>query len=747
MKEEWKWGSDNDYWVRTCAWSAPGCHPVSCGLKLHVVDNKLVGVEGDEEHPVSQGRLCVRCLTLPEYLNHPQRITHPLKRAGERGENKWEPIEWDDAFDLVAAKATELQAKYGMDTVAVIQGTGREAALYAPPTGFGVFRSATNLMGLSGQACYGPRCAVAEFVFGTGYPELDFAAYYPDRYDHPGYVIPKYIISWGKMPLTSNPDGFFGHSLIDLMKRGSKIICVDPRITWLGAHSDMVLQLRPGTDAALALAMLNVIIEEGLYDHEFVEKWCYGFDEFAERCREYPPSRAAEITWVPEELIIEAARKFATSKPSSILWGLTFDAISTGGQAGHAVLAMLAICGYVDVPGGVTVGQPSTFLGKWRVDTRSNLAPGQFENRIGAKEFPSFARAQWVCQPDVVLENLENDGPQVIRMLYLQSSNIISASNNVQPQRWYNALKKMEFTVVTDLFMTPSAVALGDLFLPIATFPEHDGVALPHFGRNPHFIGAMNKAIDNPGVHSDIEMCILIGKRTNPDAWDYEDAADFFDKQIRASYDFGFDDLRRMGVYQAPYTYKKYEKGLLRGDGKPGFNTPSGLVELSSLMYPVWGEDPLPYYEEPHYSPVRYPELAKEYPLILTTGGRKYTSFHSEHRMIATLREIDPWAKITINPADAEKYGIQDGDWVTIENWLGKCQMKCWVTPSILEGVVHCEHGWWYPEQEGAEPNLYGVWKSNINMLLPHFCTNRLGFGSVHKCMMCKIYKAQGLDG
>ena len=101
MKDQWKWGTDNDYWVRTCAWSAPGCHPVGCGLKLHVVDNKLVNVDGDEEHPVTNGRLCVRCLTLPEYLNHPQRITTPLKRAGERGENKWEPITWDDGFHLL----------------------------------------------------------------------------------------------------------------------------------------------------------------------------------------------------------------------------------------------------------------------------------------------------------------------------------------------------------------------------------------------------------------------------------------------------------------------------------------------------------------------------------------------------------------------------------------------------------------------------------------------------------------------
>ena len=130
MKDQWKWGTEDDYWVRTCAWSAPGCHPVGCGLKLHIVNNKLVGVEGDEEHPHNKGRLCVRCLTLPEYLNHPQRITTPLKRAGERGENKWTEISWDEALDTVADKAKELQAKYGMDTVVVIQGTGRQAAIF-----------------------------------------------------------------------------------------------------------------------------------------------------------------------------------------------------------------------------------------------------------------------------------------------------------------------------------------------------------------------------------------------------------------------------------------------------------------------------------------------------------------------------------------------------------------------------------------------------------------------------------------
>lgn len=748
MKKEWKTGSEMAYVVRSCAWSAPGDHPVGCGIKLYIKDNKLVGVEGDEEHPVSQGRLCVRCLTLPEYVNNPQRITHPLKRIGKRGENKWQQISWDEALDIIVEHTKELQGKYGKETVVVFGGTGREACLYYPPLAFAVFQTPNNCFPMSGQACYGPRCAVANFLFGTGYPEIDFAGYFPDRYDNPQYQIPEYIIVWGKMPLTSNPDGFFGHALIDLMKRGTKIITVDPRVTWLGAHADMVLQIRPGTDAALALAMLHVIIKEDLYDHEFVDNWTYGFADLKERVQEYPPEKAAEICWIPASQIYEAARKFAGAGNSSIMWGLAFDMVSTGGQAGHAVLAILAITGNIDVPGGVTIGMVSSFLGKWRFETVKYLEPGAFdEKRIGAQQWPGFAAGQMVAQPDEMLETLETDKPYRISMAFFQSTNLLTPTCNVQPDRWYNALKKLDFCIVSDLFMTPTAMALADVFLPVSTFVEHDGVVLPHFGRNPHFIGAMNKAVDAPDCKSDIEINIALGKRLNPEAWPWDNAQEFFDSQLKETYDFGLDEFREKGVYQAEYIYKKYEKGLLRADGEPGFNTPTGLIELKSTLYPNWGEDALPYYAEPHYSPYSTPDIYREYPLVLTTGGRKFTSFHSEHRQVPSLREIDPWPEVELHPETAASLGIQEGDWVTLENMFGKCQQKARLTPTIHPKVVHATHGWWFPEQEGAEPNLYGVWKANVNTLLPHKCVNKLGYGSIHKCMICKVYKAESLEG
>ena len=197
-----------------------------------------------------------------------------------------------------------------------------------------------------------------------------------------------------------------------------------------------------------------------------------------------------------------------------------------------------------------------------------------------------------------------------------------------------------------------------------------------------------------------------------------------------------------------PFEYKKYEKGLLRSDGEPGFNTPTGLVELCSSLYEDWGEDPLPYFEEnamTPYTPGRE-DLKENYPLIMITGGRETTSFHSEHRQVPSLRAIMPDPLVQINPETAEKYGIKDGDWVCIENPLGKAIEKAQVTPVVDPRTIHAQHGWWYPEQDPETPNLNGVWKSTINSLIPHRAIGRIGFGAPFKNVCCKIYKVDSLD-
>jgi len=716
-------------------------------MRLTVKDNKLIGVEGDEEHPITNGRLCPRCLDLAEYIHHPDRIIHPMKRAKEdRGKDKWTRITWDEAWDIIVPKIKQLKQDHGAESIVVFGGTGREACLYYYPLGFASIGTPNVCYPWSGWACYGPRCAITDYILGAGYPEIDYAGYFPDRFDNPAYVQPKYVVEWGKMALYSNPDGFFGHALIDMMKRGTKMICIDPRMTWLGTRSEHVCQLRPGTDTALAMGFLNVIINEELYDKDFVENWTYGFEDLKVRVQEYPPDKVAEITWVPKETIIEVARKIATEKPVSFQWGLATDENPNGVQMGHAILSLAAITGNLDIPGGITLGPPAALLGKWRVETRRNLSEELWDKRLGVKQWPALGTALATTHPDETLDTLETGKPYKLRMGWFNSSNFLTATCSAQPMRWYNALKDLEFNVVQDTFMTPTAMALCDLFLPLPTFAEHDGVVITHFGRNSVVLGAINEALRVGETRSDIEVCIELGKKLHPDMWPYTDVKDFFSQQLKPELGVDFAGLSEMGVYSPKYTYKKYEKGLLRADGEPGFNTVTGMVELSSTLFEAWGDDALPYYKEPPYSPISTPELFDQYPLILTTGARKTTSFHSEHRQLAVMREIDPDPVLEIYPDTAKALNIKENDWVLIENMFGKAKLRAHLTVCIHPKVVHATHGWWFPESDGEAPNLFGVWESNVNNLVPHKHIGTLGFGCPAKQMICKATRLDSFE-
>ena len=551
-----------------------------------------------------------------------------------------------------------------------------------------------------------------------------------------------------KDPLYSNPDGFFGHAIIDLMKRGTKFITIDPRVTWVGVRAEYHLQLRPGTDSAVGLGLLNVIINEDLYDHDFVENWCFGFDRLVERVQDYPPEKVEEISWVPADILRGAARAFATNGPSSVMWGVSLDMAQNAVQAGHAMLDLIAICGYFDVPGGVTLALPSSFIGKWRYECSNLLDPDLFKKLLIEEQYAGFRASSTQSHPDSVFNTLESDKPYPLKMAWLIGTNPI-ACMGADPKGWYERFLKSEFNVVQDCFMTPSAMGFCDLFLPLTTLVEHDGVVMPHFGRNTHFLGAMSKAVEVGDCKSDLEILMWAGKRLNPDAWPWETASDFFTEQIQTQYDWTFEDLREEVIHLQDFEYRKYEKGMLRPDGEQGFNTTTGKIELCSTLYENWGEDPMPYFQEPFYSPYsdQIPQSEKEeFPLVLTTGGRNLLFFHSEHRQIASLRSLTPDPMVTIHPDTAVACGIAAGDWVAIENEFGRAVMRANVSAVVDPRVVHAQHGWWFPEQEGEAPNLFGVWKANINTLIQNNHVGKLGFGANYKSVICKVCKAEGLD-
>jgi len=565
---------------------------------------------------------------------------------------------------------------------------------------------------------------------------------YEESYDSDRYTIPECIMIWGNNPIVSNPDGFMGHWIVDLMKRGTKLIVVDPRVTWLAAKAEHHLQLRPGTDAALALGMLNVIINEGLYDKAFVDRWTHGFEELRERVQDYPPHKVAEITWVPEELIIAAARSYANSKPAGLQWGLAMDMAPGGIAAAHAVSCLWTVTGNVDIPGGNILVGPA--YDAPIADAASDWGLGDLPEELRAKrlgsEYPLYRMGfAPTSQGDAVLKACETGKPYPIKMLWLQSTNPI-ANMGADAKRVYAAMKNVPFIVVADLFMTPTAVACADLILPAASSPERD--SLRAWWRP---LRSLSKVVTiSDEIKSDEEIVLDLGKRLNPKEFPWTDVKDLLTWCIRNS-GMTFEELEQ-SVYTYPeWNYRKYEKGLLRPDGQPGFNTATGKVELYLSLFDAWGlgMDSLPYYTEPTESPVSTPELLKEYPLVLTTGARSWVFFHSENRQQASAREIHPNPVTQINPETARMHGIRNGDWIWIENSHGRCRQKAEVTPIIPAGIVHSEHGWWFPEKPAAAPSLFGVWDSNINLLTTQCDNGPSGYGAPYKTQICKIYKAE----
>lgn len=444
---KWTWEEDGFTVVRANARTAPGCHD-NCGVLMYVKDGKIDHVEGDPEDPYNQGRLCLRCLTLPDMMYHEDRQLYPMKRAKEERGNPdaWERITWDEAFDLIETRIKALQAEFGNECVDVAAGTGRDVIIYEQLLQR-VFGTPNQAMGFfPGQACYIPRSFSTNLKSGALY-EGDYSQFFPDRYDNPKWKRPDYVLIWGNNPVVANSDGTLGHWIVECMKRGTKLITIDPKLTWVAAHSEYWLQVRPGTDAALALAFGHVIIEEDLYDHEFVDNWTYGFDEYKEAVKDWTPERAAEIADVDVDLVYSVARAIGNAEGWALQWGVAMDQTAEGFYTGMAAYDLVGITGMFDHPGGMVAG----------------IAPFN----IGFPWIPSMEEVNWIPQdpamrppvskpelrglnamgmPDSesIVEGMEGDAgtnDYTIKSVIFFATNPL-ANEGAQPKRTYEAIIK-----------------------------------------------------------------------------------------------------------------------------------------------------------------------------------------------------------------------------------------------------------------------------------------------------------------
>ena len=596
--------------------SCRGCHGV-CQVLVHMENGKVSKVTGDPNGLTSKGFICPKGIASPEVLYHPDRLATPLRRAGKRGENKWDAISWDEAIDEMVDRFDAIRKESGSEYLAVAQGTGRPYTEFTMrfANAFGT----PNFVG-PGHLCYLPRIIAAQITLG-GLPVSDIYGY--------GGKTPACILIWGcNLTETGAADGMCSGMLRRAMQRAEKVIVVDPRRTGAAASADHWLQLRPGSECALALAMINVIITEKLYDKVFVQKYTSGFDALDQHVRSFTPDWAEPITRVPAEDIRIVARVYATTRPSCLQWGNGIDTSVNAFQTARALLILRGLVGSIDEPGGDVLWVPPKDIKAKSPLVDRDVAGAQFlpsekaARNIAGSRFP-FAPS---CHAPTFWKSVVSGDPYRVRGIWIVGSNpLVTATQGLTIEK---ALRNhIEYTVVSDMFMTPTA-QLADLVLPAAHWLEQDDVVYMH---KIWCVLARKKAAQVGLARDDRDVMLNVAHRLGlHKAFPWPDRMTYLNGLLEDT-GMTLPEFQEKGIHLSQMRYLKHEKD--------GFHTPSGKFELYSSILEHAGMPPLPSYVEPPLSPISTPELVQEYPLILMSGIKVRHYFHSEFRQVQSLRK------------------------------------------------------------------------------------------------------------
>lgn len=635
----------------------------NCGVRLRIKEARVIKVEGLKEHPGGRGRLCPKGAAALSITYAPDRLKYPLKRIGERGEHKWARISWDEALDMLAERLTRTKQRYGAEAFCLFRGEAPDwgAAWDYALRFMNVFGS-PNITG-PGHQCHVPRVTAHLHTYGAPMPISD-------------YRHAKTIVEWGSNPLNTNMSS--ARAIKDALRKGAKLIVVDPIKTELASKADLWLQPRPGTDGALALSMLNVIIGEEIYDKKFVRDWTVGFEELVKLLKDFPPEKGEEISQVPAESIRKAARLYATNKPSCLWEGNGVDQHTNVVQTVRALAILRAITGNLDIPGG-SVFPPHLPTADIRM--REKLPQEKAQKRLDGHNlfYSSFEMFSLPSAIDAML----TENPYPIKAAMVMGGNpLVSLANT---QRVREAFQKLEFLVVVDLFMTRTG-ELADLILPAATYVEKTGLTFRSLVGG--YLLLQQQGIEIDECWPDWKILFMLAKRLGYDReFPWKNVEEAIEEQLKPS-GLTIEKLKRNpeGIYYQEMRYKKYET--------EGFRTPSGKVEIYSKTFQENGYNPLPVYKEPLESPLSQPELARKYPLIGASEGKSHFYVHTQLRNIASLRKLDPEPFVKVNPKDAEVRNIKEGDKVKISSARGNVRMKARVVEIAPPGVVVIPWGW-----------------------------------------------------
>jgi len=721
----------------------------ACGVLAHVEDGKVVKCEGNPENPWSQGFTCQRNRLATKWLYHPDQLMYPLKRLGKRGEGKWGRISWDDALGEIGEKLLKLKQEHGAQTVGVVGGEDKGNNYWPRGRFLTLFGNPYNTFG------HGVMCGVNDMA-------INRAVLGDDTY-HTG--LPdgaNCLVIWGGDPSQSNHK-FWAKIVENKREREMKLIVIDPRQTGTTSIADIWLQPRPGTDTALAMAWLNVIINEELYDKDFVNNWTVGFEQLKTRVQEYPPEKCSGITGIPSEQIVESARMYAIRKPSSIMYGVAADHFGINGtRTEHARVILRVITGSLGVFGGALILRPGETINGGKFVTEAELTmidriPIEERNKqLGADLCRLVSLTGWSMTAEhiervygipapisyqsqghvpLLWRSILSGQPYPIKALITWGSNPLTSMGNTRLV--YDALSSdnLELHVVHELVMTPTA-QLADYVLPAASWLERD--ICTNMGDYVSLVFGGEKAIEPLGERREAYqffrgLGLAVGQG---DYWPWQTMEEVSDYRLKPL-GLTFRDLvYRMVLFPDSFNLQPWEK--------TGFPTPSGKIELYSTILEKLGYDPMPYYQEPPESPISTPDVAKVYPLILNTGGRFMPMHHSELMQSELGRVKHPNPLMDIHPDTARNLGIGDGDWAYIETRRGRIKQKAKYNDGILPNVVNCQASWWFPEMEADEPSLSGLWESNANVLTldePDAC-DELSGGWCVRALLCKVYRA-----
>lgn len=664
------------------------CNQVpKCWMTAYVQDEHIVRVESRDPNPV--GPICAKGLASIQELYDPNRLLTPKRRINPKGTGtpEWEDITWEEAYETIAREFNRIKEESGPDAVLFYCGDPKEprAAVTRVSRLFG-----SSSLGFESSLCATATQQCAQLVYGKGKAIMGV-----DPTDDTASCL-----IWSLNAAWSQPNR---HKKFMVQKeRGCKFVVVDPRITpTVTGLADIHLQPRPGTDGALALGFINILVRDGLYDKDFVENWTHGFDELAALASEYTPEKVEEITWVPAKKLEAAVRLIAENAPSTLVSSSAGLAHSSNvGHSLRAIFMIPALLGMVDVKGGLLfsgAGLPIagdvTGVGTDQFLCKDIYADQGFRDR-------RFDREDFPVWNDMVTHLQTAHLPEYIDEGKIRAGMFVGTNVMIWPETnvYQEALGKLEFAAATDYYERPWTHDYVDILLPAAMCSERMApyaiAGRKIFHRDP-VIKPLGEAREDWQIM--FELGCALGFEEECFGGSVEKAYDYILET--SGLGITLQDLRDnmeegLAIPGEPNEERKYEKGMFRSDGQPGFNTPSGKVEFDSELIKKFGLESLPVYEEPVHSPQNGVETDKAYPLVLCSGSRLPFYTHSKLREIPWLNQFMPEPVVRLHPDDAEARGIENGADVRVFNHLGEVFMKAEVTNIVLPGVVDVFHGW-----------------------------------------------------